>query len=105
MCQDAKQISNVIWLVTVTVGVVHEWLLLLAVFNVGEYRRRATLQYRTHDFFRADNKEAMEIREWVCLRDYMCILTIFFSVVCIFKGDAYNLEGDVPIFEGDFVGG
>ncbi|KAK2173714.1 hypothetical protein NP493_854g01030 [Ridgeia piscesae] len=38
------------------------------VFNVGEYRRRATLQYRTHDFFRADNKEAMEIRE-KCARD------------------------------------
>ena len=39
--------------------------MLFAVFNVGEYRRRATLQYRNHDFFRADNMEAMEIREWV----------------------------------------
>lgn len=33
------------------------------VFNVGEYRRKATLQYKSHDFFRADNKQAMEIRE------------------------------------------
>ncbi|XP_050412213.1 6-phosphofructo-2-kinase/fructose-2,6-bisphosphatase isoform X3 [Patella vulgata] len=32
------------------------------VFNVGEYRRAATDQYKNHDFFRADNKEALEIR-------------------------------------------
>ncbi|KAL5014047.1 hypothetical protein ScPMuIL_008317 [Solemya velum] len=31
-------------------------------FNVGEYRRAATVDYRGHDFFRADNKEATEIR-------------------------------------------
>jgi len=33
------------------------------VFNVGEYRRRATEKYRNHDFFRPDNLEAMDIRE------------------------------------------
>ncbi|XP_075525751.1 6-phosphofructo-2-kinase/fructose-2,6-biphosphatase isoform X5 [Dermacentor variabilis] len=32
------------------------------VFNVGEYRRQATEAYRSHDFFRADNAEAMAIR-------------------------------------------
>ncbi|XP_046334691.1 6-phosphofructo-2-kinase/fructose-2,6-bisphosphatase 3-like isoform X3 [Haliotis rufescens] len=32
------------------------------VFNVGEYRRAATNKYRSHDFFRPDNKEAQEIR-------------------------------------------
>ncbi|KFM62598.1 6-phosphofructo-2-kinase/fructose-2,6-bisphosphatase, partial [Stegodyphus mimosarum] len=32
------------------------------VFNVGEYRRLATEAYRSHDFFRPDNKEAMAIR-------------------------------------------
>ncbi|VDI21887.1 6-phosphofructo-2-kinase / fructose-2,6-biphosphatase 1 [Mytilus galloprovincialis] len=32
-------------------------------FNVGEYRRAATEAYRTHDFFRADNKEAQEVRQ------------------------------------------
>lgn len=32
------------------------------VFNVGEYRRRAT-PYTSHDFFRPDNDEAMIIRE------------------------------------------
>ncbi|KAK9890617.1 hypothetical protein WA026_011980 [Henosepilachna vigintioctopunctata] len=31
-------------------------------FNVGEYRRHATSDYRNHDFFRADNAEAMAIR-------------------------------------------
>ena len=36
---------------------------LFSVFNVGEYRRKATEQYKNHDFFRPDNKEAMEIRE------------------------------------------
>lgn len=31
-------------------------------FNVGEYRRAATNQYRSHDFFRKDNVQAQEIR-------------------------------------------
>jgi len=32
------------------------------VFNLGEYRRQATEAYRSHNFFRVDNKEAMAIR-------------------------------------------
>lgn len=32
------------------------------VFNLGEYRRHATTKYQNHDFFRADNAEAMAIR-------------------------------------------
>ena len=32
------------------------------VFNVGEYRRRATAAYKNHDFFRPDNLEAQRIR-------------------------------------------
>ncbi|RWS22798.1 6-phosphofructo-2-kinase/fructose-2:6-bisphosphatase-like protein, partial [Leptotrombidium deliense] len=32
------------------------------VFNVGEYRRQATEAYRSHDFFKPDNKEALAIR-------------------------------------------
>ncbi|RWS15472.1 6-phosphofructo-2-kinase/fructose-2:6-bisphosphatase-like protein [Dinothrombium tinctorium] len=32
------------------------------VFNVGEYRRQATEAYKSHDFFKPDNKEAMAIR-------------------------------------------
>lgn len=32
------------------------------VFNVGEYRRQATEAYRSHDFFRPDNDEAIRIR-------------------------------------------
>lgn len=33
------------------------------VFNLGEYRREAVQSYKSFDFFRHDNKEAMEIRK------------------------------------------
>lgn len=39
----------------------------LAVFNLGEYRREAVQSYKSYDFFRHDNKEAMEIRKWVLI--------------------------------------
>ena len=45
---------------------------LLAVFNVGQYRREATDHYRNHEFFKQDNKEAMEIREYVDLCSLQC---------------------------------
>lgn len=32
------------------------------VFNLGEYRRHATTAYKSHEFFRPDNLEAMAIR-------------------------------------------
>ncbi|XP_055703557.1 6-phosphofructo-2-kinase/fructose-2,6-bisphosphatase 1-like isoform X1 [Phlebotomus papatasi] len=32
------------------------------VFNLGEYRRHATTAYKSHEFFRQDNEEAMAIR-------------------------------------------
>ncbi|XP_039297021.1 6-phosphofructo-2-kinase/fructose-2,6-bisphosphatase-like isoform X2 [Nilaparvata lugens] len=32
------------------------------VFNLGEYRRHATTAYKSHEFFKPDNKEAMAIR-------------------------------------------
>lgn len=32
------------------------------VFNLGEYRRHATSAYKSHEFFRSDNEEAMTIR-------------------------------------------
>lgn len=35
-------------------------------FNLGEYRRKETTAYRNHDFFRTDNREAMELRQKVC---------------------------------------
>lgn len=43
-------------------------------FNVGEYRRLATQTYKSHDFFRADNVEAMAIRSKCALDalDDMC---------------------------------
>lgn len=38
---------------------------LLAVFNLGVYRREAVKAYKSYDFFRHDNEEAMKIRKWV----------------------------------------
>ncbi|KAK9501216.1 hypothetical protein O3M35_011972 [Rhynocoris fuscipes] len=37
------------------------------VFNLGEYRRHATTAYKSHEFFRAENREAMAIRTQCCL--------------------------------------
>ncbi|GBP81067.1 hypothetical protein EVAR_37193_1 [Eumeta japonica] len=37
------------------------------VFNLGEYRRHATHAYTSHEFFRADNAEAMAIRQQCAL--------------------------------------
>lgn len=37
------------------------------VFNLGEYRRHATSAYKSHEFFRQDNKEAMAIRQHCCM--------------------------------------
>lgn len=37
------------------------------VFNLGEYRRHVTTAYKSHEFFRPDNKEAMAIRTQCCL--------------------------------------
>lgn len=34
----------------------------MVVFNLGEYRRHATTAYKSHEFFRQDNKAAMAIR-------------------------------------------
>lgn len=53
--------SNVILLVGDYVILWCDWL--IAVFNVGEYRRAATEKYTSHEFFKPDNKEALVIRE------------------------------------------
>uniref|UniRef100_A0A0V0G8D4 Putative fructose-6-phosphate n=1 Tax=Triatoma dimidiata TaxID=72491 RepID=A0A0V0G8D4_TRIDM len=37
------------------------------VFNLGEYRRHATTAYKSHEFFRAENREAMAIRTQCCM--------------------------------------
>lgn len=34
-----------------------------AVFNLGVYRREAVKSYKSYDFFRHDNEEAMKIRK------------------------------------------
>lgn len=38
------------------------------VYNLGEYRRNATSAYKSHEFFRPDNQEAMAIRCECALR-------------------------------------
>lgn len=38
------------------------------VYNLGEYRRSATSAYKSHEFFRPDNQEAMAIRTECALR-------------------------------------
>ena len=38
------------------------------VYNLGEYRRSATTAYKSHEFFRPDNQEAMAIRQECALR-------------------------------------
>lgn len=35
----------------------------LTVFNVGQYRREAVQSYKSFEFFRPDNEEAMKIRK------------------------------------------
>lgn len=37
---------------------------ILTVFNVGQYRRDAVRTYKSFEFFRPDNEEAMKIRKW-----------------------------------------
>lgn len=38
------------------------------VYNLGEYRRSATSAYKSHEFFRPDNQEAMAIRTECAVR-------------------------------------
>ncbi|XP_028414646.1 LOW QUALITY PROTEIN: 6-phosphofructo-2-kinase/fructose-2,6-bisphosphatase-like [Dendronephthya gigantea] len=58
------------------------------VFNVGEYRRNVVGADRKHDFFRADNTEAIEIRRG-CAMDALKDVARWFS----------NREGFVAIFD------
>lgn len=41
----------------------YDLLLFFAVFNLGVYRREAVRAYKSYDFFRHDNEEAMKIRK------------------------------------------
>jgi len=60
-------------LIVMTVADMLGWFILLlcwltAVFNVGEYRRKAApYSISNSDFFRPDNKDAQEIREYDCI--------------------------------------
>lgn len=38
------------------------------VYNLGEYRRSVTTAYKSHEFFRPDNQEAMAIRQECAIR-------------------------------------
>ncbi|KAJ8016708.1 hypothetical protein DPEC_G00010130 [Dallia pectoralis] len=61
------------------------------VFNLGVYRREAVKAYKSYDFFRHDNEEAMEIRKQcalVALRDVKAYLTEEGGQIAVF--DATN---------------
>ncbi|XP_053935958.1 6-phosphofructo-2-kinase/fructose-2,6-bisphosphatase isoform X8 [Cuculus canorus] len=61
------------------------------VFNVGQYRREAVRSYRSYEFFRHDNEEAMEIRRQcalAALRDVHTYLSCEEGQVAVF--DATN---------------
>ncbi|XP_051736507.1 6-phosphofructo-2-kinase/fructose-2,6-bisphosphatase-like isoform X4 [Ctenopharyngodon idella] len=59
------------------------------VFNVGQYRRDAVRTYKSYEFFRPDNEEAMKIRK-------ACALAALKDVCCYFTQD----HGQVaPVWE------
>uniref|UniRef100_A0A8C9NCJ1 6-phosphofructo-2-kinase/fructose-2,6-bisphosphatase 2 n=1 Tax=Serinus canaria TaxID=9135 RepID=A0A8C9NCJ1_SERCA len=61
------------------------------VFNLGVYRREAVKSYKSYDFFRHDNKEAMEIRKrcaLVALEDVKSYLLVECGQIAVF--DATN---------------
>uniref|UniRef100_A0A6Q2ZJZ3 6-phosphofructo-2-kinase/fructose-2,6-bisphosphatase 2 n=1 Tax=Esox lucius TaxID=8010 RepID=A0A6Q2ZJZ3_ESOLU len=61
------------------------------VFNLGVYRREAVKAYKSYDFFRHDNEEAMKIRKQcalVALRDVKAYLTEEGGQIAVF--DATN---------------
>ncbi|KAI7694724.1 6-phosphofructo-2-kinase/fructose-2, 6-bisphosphatase [Sarcoptes scabiei] len=58
------------------------------VFNVGEYRRQATKAYRSHDFFRPDNKDAQAIRS-------QCALTAL-KDMCVWLEDG---NGELAVYD------
>ncbi|XP_074833719.1 6-phosphofructo-2-kinase/fructose-2,6-bisphosphatase 2 isoform X4 [Carettochelys insculpta] len=61
------------------------------VFNLGVYRREAVRSYKSYDFFRHDNKEAMEIRKQcalVALEDVKTYVTEECGQIAVF--DATN---------------
>ncbi|XP_022449266.1 6-phosphofructo-2-kinase/fructose-2,6-bisphosphatase 2 isoform X4 [Delphinapterus leucas] len=62
-----------------------------AVFNLGVYRRQAVKSYKSYDFFRHDNEEAMKIRKQcalVALEDVKAYLTEDSGQIAVF--DATN---------------
>uniref|UniRef100_A0A671MTN6 6-phosphofructo-2-kinase/fructose-2,6-bisphosphatase 2 n=1 Tax=Sinocyclocheilus anshuiensis TaxID=1608454 RepID=A0A671MTN6_9TELE len=63
----------------------------LSVFNLGVYRREAVQSYKSYDFFRHDNKEAMKIRKQcaiVALQDVKSYLNEEGGQIAVF--DATN---------------
>ena len=58
------------------------------VFNLGEYRRSSTNKYKNADFFKADNVEAMRIRNFCALRalEDMC--------------KWFDVQGEIAIYDG-----
>uniref|UniRef100_A0A8C8F2U1 6-phosphofructo-2-kinase domain-containing protein n=1 Tax=Oncorhynchus tshawytscha TaxID=74940 RepID=A0A8C8F2U1_ONCTS len=58
------------------------------VFNVGQYRRDATQSYKSYEFFRPDNQEAMKIRK-------ACAIAALKDVCAYFMQE----QGQVAVFD------
>ncbi|KAF0034647.1 hypothetical protein F2P81_012405 [Scophthalmus maximus] len=74
------------------------------VFNLGVYRREAVRAYKSYDFFRHDNQEAMKIRKQcalVALQDVKAYLTEEGGQIAVF--DATNTTRERRDLIQDFV--
>ncbi|XP_019214623.1 6-phosphofructo-2-kinase/fructose-2,6-bisphosphatase 2 isoform X1 [Oreochromis niloticus] len=74
------------------------------VFNLGVYRREAVRAYKSYDFFRHDNEEAMKIRKQcalVALQDVKAYLTEEGGQIAVF--DATNTTRERRDLIQDFV--
>ncbi|XP_064155759.1 6-phosphofructo-2-kinase/fructose-2,6-bisphosphatase-like [Anguilla rostrata] len=60
----------------------------LSVFNLGQYRREAVQTYKTFEFFRSDNEEAMKIRN-------ACAVTALKDICAYFTQE----QGQVAVFD------
>ncbi|XP_037540681.1 6-phosphofructo-2-kinase/fructose-2,6-bisphosphatase 2 isoform X1 [Nematolebias whitei] len=74
------------------------------VFNLGEYRREAVKSYKSYDFFRHDNEEAMKIRKecaLVALKDVKVYLNEEGGQIAVF--DATNTTRERRILIHNFA--
>ncbi|KAF4520444.1 hypothetical protein B566_EDAN004016 [Ephemera danica] len=71
------------------------------VFSVSEYRRKRTEQYDSHDFFRADNEAAMEIRKQCSFEalDDACDWLVHGGSVAVLDGTNASVSRRQQVYE------